>query len=315
MKLQILSHIRALVLIIGIVSVQLCYVTTSAAGRTNFKTQVQPRMTALQYCEKYSDEARRQMQKYGIPASITLAQGMLESGYGSSYLAVYAKNHFGIKAYRGWSGPVVRVDDDSRSEPFCKFNTVEEGFEYHSKFLKNNARYSTLFSLDKTDYESWAHGLRKCGYATNPKYGESLIRIIEENHLDLYDVSRAKVNSGRVSIAKHKLYVTSRHHGLSYVRANSNDDLSYIAAEYNVSKRKLRKWNDLHKKAVLMEGDIIYLQAKHSKAEKQYPYHTVQPGESLHSISQVYGVKVSSLMKRNGMTTATVHAGQKLKLR
>lgn len=278
-----------------------------------FRTSVKARLTPMQYCEKYADEARRQMKKYGIPASITLAQGMLESGYGSSYLANVARNHFGIKAYRGWNGPIVRVDDDSRQEPFCKFSTVEEGFEYHSKFLLSNKRYAFLFTLDPTDYEAWAKGLKKAGYATNPKYADMLIRIIEENHLDIYDVT--KVKGKNLKMPTHKLYVTSKRRGLKYVRANADDDLSYIAKEFNVSKRQLRKWNDLHKKAVIMEGDIIYLQAKHKRADKKHPMHVVRAGESLHRISQVYGVTVSSLIKRNKLTTATVYEGQVLKLR
>ena len=283
------------------------------------KYTTQPRLTATQYCEKYADEARRQMQKYGIPASITLAQGMLESGYGSSYLAVVAKNHFGIKAYRGWNGPIVRIDDDAKAEPFCKFNTVEESYEYHSTFLKQNQRYAFLFSLNSRDYESWAKGLKKAGYATNPKYAESLIRIIEENHLDVYDAAKGpfsrRSGTRNYVVAPHKLYVTSTRRGLKYVRANADDDLSFIAKEFNISKRNLRKYNDLHKLAVLMEGDIIYLQPKRSKAEKQFPAHVVKAGESLHRISQMYGVTVSSLIKRNKLSTATVYEGQVLKLR
>lgn len=306
-------HIMLVLSIMSMIIIpQFCYASTQKA----FKTTVQARMTPIQYCEKYASEAQRQMQKYGIPASITLSQGMLESGYGSSYLANVAKNHFGIKAYNGWTGPIVRVDDDARNEPFCKFNSVEEGFEYHSLFLKNNKRYANLFTLDRTDYEAWAHGLKKAGYATNPRYAEMLIKIIEENHLDIYDVTRGSIRNGRLTnITKHKLYVTSRKKGLKYVRATANDNLAYIAQEYNVSVRQLRYWNDLHKKAVIMEGDIIYLQPKHNKAEKRYTSHVVQPGESLHRISQMYGVKVSSLIKKNKLATATVHTGQVLKLR
>lgn len=278
-------------------------------------SHAQKRLTAQQYCEKYGDEARRQMQKYKVPASITLAQGMLESNYGASYLATEAKNHFGIKAYSGWTGPIVRVDDDKKQEPFCKFKTVEEGYEYHSTFLLKNKRYASLFTLDPTDYESWAYGLKKAGYATNPKYAQLLIRIIEENHLDVYDVMRSSKKGTVLASQKHKLYVTARRRGLKYVVVGKNDDLSFIAREYNVSVRKLRQWNDLHKKAVLMEGDIIYLQAKRNKADKKYTQHVVKAGESMHRISQLYGVTVASIMKRNKLVSATVHVGQVLKLR
>lgn len=269
------------------------------------------RMTVQQYCDKYGDEARRQMKKYGVPASITLAQGLLESGYGSSYLAIEAKNHFGIKAYsRGWKGPVVRCDDDAKDEPFCKFSSVEEGYEYHSTFLRNNTRYNVLFTYDIRDYESWAKGLKQCGYATNPKYPQLLIDLIEKNHLDTYDVKNVKS-----LMSVHKLYITKRSGGLKYVRCNKDDDLSLIAKEFGVSKRKLRSWNDLTKQSVLKQGDIIYLQKKNKKADKGHDVHVVRGGESMWSISQLYGVRVSSLMKRNKLVSATVHAGQVLKLR
>ena len=271
-----------------------------------------PRMTVQEYCDKYAKEARRQMSKYGIPASITLAQGIIESGYGSSYLAIEANNHFGIKAYsRGWTGPVVRCDDDAKDEPFCKFKSVEEGYEYHSTFLKNNTRYNSLFALDIRDYESWAHGLKRCGYATNPKYGYMLIEMIENNHLDAYDVK----NYNNIINKIHRLYVTKEKKGLKYIRCHKDDDLAIISKEFGISERKLRKWNDMTKKFVLKENDIIYLQKKKKKADKGYDYHVVRGGESLWSISQVYGVRVSSLMKRNDLVSATVHAGQILKLR
>lgn len=270
-----------------------------------------PRLTAQEYCEKYGDEARAQMKKYGVPASITLAQGMLESSYGSSYLAIEAKNHFGIKAYsRGWKGPVVKCDDDAKDEPFCKFSTVEEGFEYHSTFLRNNTRYNSLFALDMRDYEGWAHGLKSCGYATNPKYGYLLIDLIEKYHLDAYDVKNSTTMA-----ETHRLYVTKAKGGLKYVVCYKDDDLSVIAKEFGISKRKLRNWNDLTKQSVLQEGNIIYLQKKNKKADKGHDQHVVSGGESLWSISQLYGVRVTSLMKRNKLVSATVHAGQVLILR
>ena len=270
-----------------------------------------PRLSVDDYCAKYAGMARRQMQQHGVPASITLAQGILESDYGSSYLAVEANNHFGIKAYsRGWKGAVVYCDDDAANEPFCKFGTVEEGFEYHSTFLLSNTRYARLFKLDVRDYENWAKGLKECGYATNSSYATLLINIIEKYHLDVYDVTSAQVTS-----QKHQLYVTSASRGLRYVRCSANDDLAVIAKEFGLSERKLRKWNDLLKGATLQEGDIIYLQKKRSKAPRGYLYHTVKAGESMWAVSQRYGVTVNSLMKRNKLVSATVHEGQMLKLR
>lgn len=271
-----------------------------------------PRLTVEEYCEKYSKMAREQMRKHGVPASITLAQGILESGYGSSYLAVVANNHFGIKAYsRNWKGPTVLCDDDAPNEPFCKFGSVAEGFEYHSTFLKTNPRYAPLFKLDIRDYESWANGLKACGYATNPKYGSLLIGLIEANHLDVYDIP----NSTKVTSAKRTLYVTSAKRGLKYVRCLKGDDLAAIAKAYRVNERTLRRWNDLTKRSVLKENDIIYLQAKRNKAPKEFTVHRVKAGESMWSISQLYGVTIKSLMRRNKLVSATVHEGQELRLR
>ncbi len=290
-------------------------------ARTNCPDQG-PRLSAAEYCRLYAAEAQRQMKLYGIPASITLAQGMFESAYGASYIAVKANNHFGIKAYRGWDGPVVRCDDDSSNEPFCKFKSVQEGYEYHSKFLKNSTRYAPLFKLDMTDYKGWAKGLQKCGYATNPKYPELLCDVIERYNLAQYDkLDKGTKNVSEKSIAstapvsKHRLYTTAKRHGLKFVEAKKNDDLNAIAKEFKVTARQLRKWNDMPKNYKLREGERIYMQAKKSKADRSYPVHKVASGESLHSISQKYGVTVKSIVKRNHLTSATVRKGQVLKLR
>ena len=289
------------------------YPNNALAKSKKVNAQTGKRLTVQQYCDKYAEEACRQMKKHKVPASITLAQAIIESGYGGSYLAVEANNHFGIKAYRDWKGTVVRADDDKKNEQFCKFTSVEEGYEYHSLFLKNNKRYATLFTYDIRDYESWAKGLKKAGYATNPKYANILIKMIEDNNLDFYDLNITN-KKGFIS-NPHTVYLSSEKKGLKYIRFRADDDLSIIAKEFDVSVRSLRKWNDLLKKSVIMEGDIIYLQSKRSKALKPHTEHIVQPGESMHIISQRYGVTVKSLMKRNKLVSATVQAGQVLKLR
>lgn len=294
-------------------------ISTSVYARGNCPDQG-PRLSAEEYCRLYAAEAQRQMKLYGIPASITLAQGMFESAYGASYIAVKGNNHFGIKAYRNWTGPVVRCDDDKSNEPFCKFKTVLEGFEHHSRFLKDNTRYAPLFKLKSTDYVGWAKGLKQCGYATNPKYPDLLIDVIRRYHLDAYDTVSGDNNKkgGKTQYnpsVGHKLYTTSNRHGLKYVRATRNDGLTAIAREFKIKERQLRKWNDLPKKYTLKEGEIIYLQAKRSKADKAHPFHTVKAGESLHSISQQYGVTINSIMKRNKLNSATIRKGQVLKLR
>ena len=328
-----------------LVAVLFCVLQHTFA-RSNCPSQG-PRLTAEEYCQLYGAKAQQQMQLYGIPASITLAQGMYESAYGSSYLAVVARNHFGIKAYRGWSGPTVNCDDDSRNEPFCRFSTVEEGFEYHSKFLKENARYRSLFSLGKTDYKAWAKGLSKCGYATNPQYASQLISIIERYNLTVYDsgkavggktsgstkTSKASKRSKSSKTAKsktakaskstkssqpqmtHKLYVTAEKGGLRYILAKQGDTLDALSDELCVTEHRLRRWNDFPKGYQLREGEVVYLERKHAKADAQYPSHVVQAGESLLSISQLYGVRVSSLMKLNGLSQGSLSVGQTLKLR
>jgi len=289
-------------------------VSNTIVARSNCPDQG-PRLSAAEYCKLYAAEAQRQMKLYGIPASITLAQGMFESGYGSSYIAVKANNHFGIKAYRGWTGPVVRCDDDASNEPFCKFKTVQEGYEYHSKFLKNNTRYAPLFKLEMTDYKGWAKGLQKCGYATNPKYPDLLCDVIERYNLTQYDKVTASSGNSSSAQSSHRLYNTAKRHGLKFIEAKKNDDLSAIAKEFKVTTRQLRKWNDMPKNYKPKEGERIYMQSKKSKADRSYPTHTVKAGESLRDISQKYGVTVKSIVKRNKLTSAQVRKGQVLKLR
>ena len=176
--------------------------------------------------------------------------------------------------------------------------------------MHDNQRYAPLFKLNIRDYEGWARGLKQCGYATNPKYADLLIDLIERNNLDAYDAKNANVLTN-----VHQLYVTRKHGGLKYIRCTDEDDLAAIAKEFGISKRKLRKWNDLTKQSELHEGDIIYLQKKNKKAEKEYPQHVVRGGDSMWSIAQTYGVTVQSIMKRNKLVSATVHAGQVLQLR
>lgn len=304
MKYNHLFSLLATMLLLG--------VSNSAANAETKCPALGPRLTPEEYCARYSQMARQQMRLHGVPASITLAQGMIESGYGSSYLAVKANNHFGIKAYmRNWTGPVVRCDDDKKDEPFCSFETVEDGFEYHSYFLLNNSRYARLFKLNVRDYEGWARGLKECGYATDPNYANSLIDIIERYQLNVYDVESDRV----VYDSRHTLFKTKYKKGLKYVVCVEGDELSNIAKEFGVRETKLRRINDLPKYHQLKAGDIIYLQSKRSKADSEFKTHTVRAGESMWSISQRYGVTVKSLLRRNHLVTAAVQEGQVLRLR
>lgn len=288
---------------------------STLAGNAKGKCpQMAPRMTPQEYCNNYARLAVEQMQKNNVPASITLAQGMLESGFGSSYLAVVANNHFGIKAYN-WKGPVERCDDDAPDEAFCSYQSVEESFEHHSRFLIVNTRYARLFKLNIHDYKGWAKGLKECGYATSPTYAESLIKMIEDYHLDIYD-QYDHVGTGVTNPSgRHNLLKTNIDKGLVYIICNEDDDLKQISEEFGIKVAKLMRNNDLAKDHVLKKGDIIYLQNKHNKADLPNEYHTVKDNESLWSISQHYGVTVKSLARRNKLKSYKVEKGQVLKLR
>ncbi len=264
------------------------------------------------YITTYSNIAMRQMRRYRIPASITLAQGLLESGAGQQTLARSGNNHFGIKCAGGWTGGRTYKDDDVKNECFRTYRSAEESYEDHSKFLLRD-RYSSLFRLAITDYKGWAQGLKRCGYATDPAYASKLIRIIESYDLTRYDRQVLSGSSKDYLTGTHTLYRMGK---LLYVVATTGDDLSSIAEEFGVKVRKLRKYNELTKDYQLKTGDIIYLQEKNSKAPKGHKTHTVQAGESLHSIAQRYGVTTKSLRRRNKMgDNLRLSAGEVLKLR
>lgn len=292
------------------------------------------------YIQKYNSMAQDQMVRHGIPASITLAQGLLESGAGRSELATKANNHFGIKLGSDWKGPYIVRRDDGPHDKFRKYNSVAESYEDHSLFLKK-PRYAELFKLSSTDYKGWAKGLKKCGYATSPTYAQQLINIIEDYGLHQYDSSNKKyVHSynaytstqattvtvpatttkhqttkrtpattakpsmrelaEQLFFAQHPVYACNKNY---YIVVQSGDNLPTISLMTGVSKRKLRKYNELPKDYVPHAGDILYLQKKHSKADKSYKGipHVVQAGESMYDIAQHYGMRVESLYKLNDL--------------
>lgn len=261
----------------------------------------------LNYIERYKYIAIDQMLRYKIPASITLAQGLLESGAGTSSLAREANNHFGIKCGRSWTGPYVLCDDDARNEKFRKYRSAEESYEDHSRFLQQ-ARYSSLFELSKKNYKGWAHGLKRCGYATNPRYGHLLIDLIERYDLTQYDrytSSRSLVDYGNIdcalngeSLPAHLVYHNNENY---YVIAKAGDTFELLAEETGVPARNIRKCNELPKGYKLQVGDVLYLERKRKKAAKKYKNvpHVVQAGESMYSISQKYGIRLQSLYDMN----------------
>lgn len=249
------------------------------------------------YIKKYRDIAVEEMKRYHIPASITLAQGLLESGAGYGTLARKSNNHFGIKCGSDWRGKTVKHDDDARNECFRVYKDPKDSYRDHSKFLAGKQRYAFLFDLKITDYKGWARGLKKAGYATNPRYAHQLIDIIERYDLDKYD-KKGGLKWMKENPNPHEPYIAN---GLLYIIARQGDTWKNISKEFDISKRKLRKYNDLYKGYELQEGDILYLEKKNRKAPKGMYVHVLCNGESMYSISQKYGIRLKRLYKMNKM--------------
>lgn len=250
------------------------------------------------YINQYKDIAIEQMRKYHIPASITLAQALLESGAGKSELARKSNNHFGIKCH-SWNGKRTYHDDDEAGECFRVYKNVKDSYEDHSIFLATGSRYTSLFKLAQTDYKSWARGLKRAGYATSPTYADKLIEIIERYDLKRFD--RPQGNKSRY-LGPHKPYLAN---DIVYIIARQGDTMQSIADEFGISKRKLISYNDRYKGYVPAKGDIIYLGRKHRKARSPHTQHVTADGESMHMISQKYGVRLKRLYKMNDATPDT----------
>ena len=248
------------------------------------------------YIARYYKLAQEQQRLHGIPASITLAQGLLESAAGESKLAVVARNHFGVKCH-DWEGDAVKYKGDC----YRMYESVAESYEDHSAFLLR-PRYASLYELKITDYKGWAKGLKKCGYAEDPKYPEKLISIIERYDLQQYVKGTKKKKTVEITqpevVLLRDVFIAW---GLLYVLADESDTYERIAADTGFDARDLAKYNDHDRKAVLRAGDIVYLEKKKSKADKGYDKHTVKAGETYHSISQLYGIDTKRLARRNKM--------------
>lgn len=285
--------------------------------------KVQPNSAYRAYIAQYKDLAIQQMMKYKIPASITLAQGLLESGAGRSRLTRESNNHFGIKCH-GWKGRKVYHDDDARGECFRAYPSAYQSFEDHSKFLVGSPRYGRLFKLRITDYKGWARGLKACGYATNPRYANMLIDVIETYDLNKYDKAKhydkglikALSKGETVDVFQHRIYMNNKNY---YVIAREGDTFKTLGKEFDESYRKLAKYNERDKHDILHEGEIIYLKKKRTKADKKYKNftHYVSAGESMYSISQLYGIRLKNLYKMNHLDPRTYNmkVGDRLKVR
>ena len=303
-----------------------------ASAQSSNPERPSEKITRTQYIDLYAPFAVEEMLISGVPASITLAQGILESGDGNSLLAQKANNHFGIKCHGMWEGKKFYMDDDAKGECFRVYASVFDSYRDHSQFLSGRDRYADLFKLRRTDYKGWAHGLKKAGYATNPKYPALLIKIIEENGLDKYDrmkdapKSKGKVpkedkkpkpNSvqpagASVVAGQKQMYIRNN---VRYVRIEEGDTYAKLERSLQLRKWQVQKYNDKASGADLIPGEIIYVQPKRGKnAEKGY--HFVAEGENLRWISQEYAVKLKNLYKYNELSPGEEPAvGKKVWLR
>jgi len=282
------------------------------------------KMTRRQYIEKYAETAVREMKATGIPASITLAQGSLESGNGNSTLATKANNHFGIKCHNNWEGKTIRHDDETRRECFRSYASADESFRDHSDFLRYRDRYAFLFDLEPTDYKGWAYGLQKAGYATASTYATSLIRIIEEEELWRYDKLdrqeretlpptplQAETSTVLKPLPGHRLYTASLSreirstNGVAYILAQNGDTYRALAKEYNLFRGELLNFNERKHDTPLHEGEIVYVEAKKNESARGLDKHVVEEGETMRDLAQRYAVKMKKLYQYNAMTPGT----------
>ncbi len=305
---------------------------------TGFEAAAQ-RQTREEYVERYKHIAIDQMERYGIPASITMAQGILESDCGNSLLSRSSNNHFGIKCKRDWTGERVYHDDDEKGECFRAYPTVEASYDDHAEFLDKQPRYDSLFVYASDDYRSWARGLKACGYATAPDYAERLIRIIEESQLYLLDRAggdqkwrnREHGNLPIVLPEEMKLaidpdnkvvrvaegYNIHETNGVPFVLANEGDTFRSLARTFRTSAGRLRKYNDItDRKAEPMPGEVVYLAAKKRSWSGPQTHHTARKGETAYAVGQAYGIRTSAIEKRNRLTEGEViEAGRELKIK
>jgi LysM repeat protein len=296
-----------------------------------------------QYIEQYKDLAIREMKRMGVPAAITLAQGLLETESGNSDLLKKSNNHFGIKCKNNWTGNGVSHDDDLRGECFRTYKDAEESYRDHSNFLRGNDRYSFLFKLDPADYKGWAYGLKKAGYATNPKYPAILIKHIEQYNLQQY----SEIALGEVPKFESDKYESDKEVPFVYVEdsvstgnavavsnretasdinettvavnnvkctfAKKGTSLLAIATKYDISLSKLLQFNDMEKDGLLDRDQLIFLEKKSTKGWTEY--YVVKDGERLQDVAQKNGIQLESLAAYNQLDRyAVVQPGTKLYL-
>lgn len=311
---------------------------TLAAGPLHAQSRTS-RQTREEYVDRYKSIAVKHMERYGIPASIIMAQGILESDCGNSWLSKSSNNHFGIKCKTGWKGRKVYHDDDAKGECFRAYPTVEDSYRDHAEFLDAQPRYDSLFAYSSTDYRSWARGLKAAGYATAPDYAQRLIRIIEESKLYLLDradgerlyasyrssggdpeewfsgqssyagadLTAVDPDNHRVTINAHEGYGVYVTNGVHYVLAKENDTYRAIGRKFRVSAGNLRKFNDVKEKSARpMPGEVVYIERKRKRWEGNARHHVCRAGETAYSVAQAYGIRLRSIEKMNRLRAGEV---------
>jgi hypothetical protein len=290
------------------------------------------------YIETYKNVAIAEEIRTGVPAAITLAQGIHETGAGTSDLVVASNNHFGIKC-NGWNGQTVSHDDDAKGECFRKYDNPGDSYKDHSDFLKNRPYYTSLFKLDPADYKAWAYGLKKAGYATNPKYAQILIKLIEDYGLQQYtllaldgkfadggdvvyasDVKTDDAKTNEPVIQKAVVRTYNYPSGVfkinetSVVFVKKGTSFLKVANDNDISLSRLFEFNDMKPVDIAENDQLMYLQRKRKIGPEEF--HIVQEGETLHDIAQAEGIRFESLLEYNmlkdGMQPA---AGEKLNLK
>lgn len=274
----------------------------------------------LDYIDKYSDLAIKEMKRTGVPASITLAQGILESNAGQSVLATKGNNHFGIKCHNDWRGKTMKMDDNAPKECFRVYPNAEASFRDHSDFLRSRDRYKSLFELKQTDYKGWARGLKKAGYATDPGYADKLITLIEDYELYRFDKGVKVSVKPPLEIEEPKVvqleprpgmkyqesvtFSTARkvysQNGVPFVYAEAGETYTSIAASNGLFLKELLKFNDYEQEVALEPGTMVYLARKKAQGPAGVNKYVVEKdGETLRNIAQRFGIRYAALQKLN----------------
>jgi hypothetical protein len=287
-----------------ILSVIILFITTINTLSAEITIVKEKIAFATDYIDRFYEQAVNEMHRSGVPASVTLAQGMLETDFGTSRLAVFAKNHFGIKCHETWFGETFLHTDDAYNECFRKYESAEESYADHSDFLKNRPRYDFLFDLAKHDYEGWAKGLKKAGYATSPDYSERLIGLIEKFSLTDFDKPNNLQTYRTFILDKKKtvLFALKPEINLAhkkFIVSPESYSLMKFTEVYNLDMDDIIKYNDLRFDSPINAGDIVFIEPKDKKAKRQN--YIVRKGETLHYISQINGIQMKYLKKFNNI--------------